>query len=125
MAVKALRIFLAAVVLIMSIANLLFIAENWNMGNIERTAKRWAFEKEDNSKILVKEAIERSSVEGMCIIYFLITMCLNWKLYILLSSIDGKGPFLTCVLYEQLYPLSAQLNKSLPFVEALKLNLKT
>ncbi|KAL9957754.1 hypothetical protein ACROYT_G034692 [Oculina patagonica] len=64
MAVKALRIFLAAVVLVMSIANILFIAENWNTENIERTAKRWKFEKEVNSKKLVNGAIVSSSVEA-------------------------------------------------------------
>lgn len=65
MAVKALRIFLAAVVVIMSLANILFISENWNTGNIERNAMQWEFEKENDGEIVVNEAIDQSPVEGM------------------------------------------------------------
>ena len=69
MAVKTLRIFLTAVVLVMSVANLLFIAENWNTDNIERKATRWAFQKDDINKVVVNEAIDRSLIEGMWIIH--------------------------------------------------------
>lgn len=53
----------------MSVANLLFIAENWNTDNIERKATRWAFQKDDINKVVVNEAIDRSLIEGMWIIH--------------------------------------------------------
>lgn len=65
MAVKALRIFLAAVVLIMSLANILFISENWNTDNVEIDAMQRAIEKENNGKTVVNEAIDQSPLEGM------------------------------------------------------------
>lgn len=66
MVVKAMRIFLATVVLITSVANLLFVVENWNIGNIERTARRLAFKtEEDRRKIVLNEAIDASpTIEG-------------------------------------------------------------
>lgn len=90
MAVKAIRIFLAAVVLVMSVANILFIAENWNTDHAEEAARRWAFEKEERRKILPNKAIETSPVEGGMYHYFLINMCLSCNFIYLLSSTEEK-----------------------------------
>ena len=66
MAVKAIRIFLAAVVLVMSIANILFIVVNWNTDHTETAGRNWPFEKEERKRIAPNKAIETSSspVEG-------------------------------------------------------------
>ena len=66
MAVKAIRIFLAAVVLIMSVANILFIVDNWNMAYTEAAGRSWPFEKDESKGTMLSKAIETSSspVEG-------------------------------------------------------------
>lgn len=65
MVVKALRILLAVVVLIMSVANVLFIAENWSRENIERaTTLPWVLENESGGNIESNEVVDRTSVEG-------------------------------------------------------------
>ena len=66
MAVKAIRIFLAAVVLIMSVANVLFIVENWNMAHTEAAGRNWPLEKGESKGPVSSKALETSPspVEG-------------------------------------------------------------
>lgn len=66
MVVKAIRIFLAAVVLVMSVANILFIVENWNTAQTEAARRSWPLEKEESKRIVPSKAFETtaSSVEG-------------------------------------------------------------
>ena len=47
MAVKFIRIFLAAVVLVMSVANVLFIVENWKINVAEKTVESRMAKKEE------------------------------------------------------------------------------
>ena len=66
MVVKAIRIFLAAVVLIMSVANILFIVDNWNTAYTEAAGRSWPSEKDESKGAVSRKAIETSSspVEG-------------------------------------------------------------
>ena len=60
MVVKAIRIFLAAVVLVMSVANILFIVENWNTAHTEAARRSWPFEKEESEGTVSSKAFETS-----------------------------------------------------------------
>jgi len=66
MVVKAIRIFLAAVVLVMSVANILFIVENWNTAHTEADGRILPFEREEIKRIVPSKAFETtaSPVEG-------------------------------------------------------------
>lgn len=78
--VKAIRIFLAVVVLVMSISNILFIVVNWNTEHHEAAERSWPFEKEERKRAAPNQAIETfpSPIEaGMSHFFVLINVCLN------------------------------------------------
>ena len=83
MAVKAIRIFLAAVVLVMSVANILFIVENWNTALTEATGRSWPLEKEEIKTTVPSTAIETSpgQAEGG-IVSFTSWLMRTWTSYL-------------------------------------------
>ena len=62
MVVKAIRIFLAAVVLVMSVANILFIVENWNMAHTGADGRNWPSEKEESRTIVPSKAFDTTAI---------------------------------------------------------------
>lgn len=75
--VKAIRIFLAVVVLVMSISNILFIVVNWNTEHNEAAER--SFEKEERKRAAPNQATETfpSPIEsGMSHFFVLINVCL-------------------------------------------------
>lgn len=95
MAVKAIRIFLAAVVLIMSVANVLFIVENWNMAHTEAAGRSWPLEIGESKGTVLSKALETSSsavAGGMYQFSLFLGMCLNRTFVnLLLSTRAAEG----------------------------------